>query len=227
MKKTKRLARKFLLILSSALLLVSLTVGATVAYLTDTDSVVNTFTVGKVGLSMDEADVNEYGDLIYTDEAKTILAERVTANEYKLIPGHTYVKDPTIYIDSTSEDGWLFVKIDNQIADIEDQSWTIAAQMAQKGFKPIAEGSNVYAWDYVATKANTSIVVFEKFKIDGNVKNAALAEYQGKSVSVTAYMVQKDGFDNAKAAWDATFAKDANYNIETPDVDEGGSEDDA
>ncbi len=48
MKKSKRMLRKFLLLTSSALLLVSLTVGVTLAYLTDTDELVNTFTVCNV-----------------------------------------------------------------------------------------------------------------------------------------------------------------------------------
>ena len=62
MRKSKRMLRKFLLLTSSALLLVSLTVGVTLAYLTDTDEVDNTFTVGNVAITLDEAPIGADGD---------------------------------------------------------------------------------------------------------------------------------------------------------------------
>ena len=83
MKKSKRMLRKFLLLRSSALLLVSLTVGVTLAYLTDTDEVDNTFTVGNVEITLDEASIGADGDATTGD--------RVKKNEYHLLPGH---KDP-------------------------------------------------------------------------------------------------------------------------------------
>lgn len=50
-----------------AVLLVVTTVFATMAYLTSQDSVNNTFTVGKVEITLDEAQVNDYG--VPTDPA--------------------------------------------------------------------------------------------------------------------------------------------------------------
>lgn len=64
--------RNRILLAVSAVLLACLSVGATLAYLTDTtDEVKNTFTVGNVSFNkklnngLDEANVNEYGDLLY------------------------------------------------------------------------------------------------------------------------------------------------------------------
>lgn len=58
--------------------------GATLAYFTDTDEAKNTFTVGNVEIKLDETNVDDpQGD-------------RVQENSYKLIPGVSYVKDPTI-----------------------------------------------------------------------------------------------------------------------------------
>ena len=78
MKKT----RKILLMAACAVLLVCISVGATVAYLTSTDSVTNTFTVGNIQIKLDEAktDVNGVVD--------TTVTSRVQANEYKLMPGY-------------------------------------------------------------------------------------------------------------------------------------------
>ena len=106
MKTTK----KALLLALCAVLLVVSTVFATMAYLTSTTEVVkNTFTVGNVKITLDEAKVNEYG----VKDGDT----RVTENTYKLMPGHTYTKDPTIHVDANSEDCWLFVKIVDEIAE--------------------------------------------------------------------------------------------------------------
>ena len=60
MKKT----RKILLMAACAVLLVCISVGATVAYLTSTDTVTNTFTVGQVAITLDEAKVDMYGDAV-------------------------------------------------------------------------------------------------------------------------------------------------------------------
>ena len=85
MKTTK----KALLLALCAVLLVVSTVFATLAYLTSTTKVVtNTFTVGDIVITLDETDVDVYGK----KDGET----RVLKNDYKLIPGHNYTKDPTI-----------------------------------------------------------------------------------------------------------------------------------
>ena len=77
---------KPLLTLCCALLLVAAGVFGTLAYLTGTDTVNNTFTVGNVKITLDEAKVT-------TDGTPVEGADRVKANEYHLLPGHTYTKD--------------------------------------------------------------------------------------------------------------------------------------
>lgn len=47
-----------------AVLLVAASVMGTLAYLTSTDTVKNTFTVGKVAITLDEAEVTEYGEAV-------------------------------------------------------------------------------------------------------------------------------------------------------------------
>lgn len=79
---------KALLLSMCAVLLVAVSIFGTLAYLTDKDTVTNTFTVGSVGLSLDEADVKTDGSYETTHDS------RVQANEYHLLPGHTYYKDP-------------------------------------------------------------------------------------------------------------------------------------
>lgn len=97
MKKTT----KALLLTACALVLVIGSVFGTLAYLTSQDSVTNTFTVGKVAITLDEADVKEDGT--YVKDHNT----RVDANEYHLLPGHTYSKDPTVTVTAGSEDAYV------------------------------------------------------------------------------------------------------------------------
>ena len=88
------------IILCMGLVSVSFIMG-TLAYLTDTDEVVNTFTVGQIDLVLDEADVDENGKLITDSQGNPVA--RVQENEYHLIPGRIYTKDPTITIQPESE----------------------------------------------------------------------------------------------------------------------------
>ena len=104
MKMNKKL-RRILLTVCSAALLVCVTVGATVAYLTSTDTVTNTFTVGKVAINLDEADVDEYGNVLKDKDDKVL--PRVKENTYKLMPGHTYTKDPTVTVLKGSETSYV------------------------------------------------------------------------------------------------------------------------
>ena len=73
---------KALLLTLCAVVLVVATVFGTMAYLTSTDEVVNTFTVGDVKIKLDEAKADTDGSLVEG-------AERDKANSYKLLPGHT------------------------------------------------------------------------------------------------------------------------------------------
>ena len=77
---------KALLLTLCAVLLVAASVLGTMAYLTSTDTVTNTFTVGKVEIKLDETDVTNPN------------GPRVKANSYKLMPGTTYTKDPTVTV---------------------------------------------------------------------------------------------------------------------------------
>ena len=107
MKMNSKL-RRILLTVCSAALLVCVTVGATVAYLTSEKTVTNTFTVGKVAITMDETAVN-------TDGTALANTPRRTTNTYHLLPGKTYTKDPQIHVTAGSEDCYLFVKVDQLI----------------------------------------------------------------------------------------------------------------
>lgn len=208
---------KALLLSLCAVMLVAASVFGTVAYLTSTDAVENTFTVGTVAITLDEADVKTDGSY------ETNAQNRTDANQYLLMPGHTYIKDPTVHVANGSQDCWLFVKVENGIADIEAAASSnyspIASQIAANSWTALAGVENVYykEYDMDAEPLVSDYVVFADFKIDGdkavNVPAGEtvpegkynIADYASAKITVTAYAVQKDGFGTADAAWEATF----------------------
>lgn len=203
---------KALLLTFCAVLLVAASFLGTAAYLTSTESVTNTFSVGQVKITMDEAKVDKYGTAL-TGAA----AGRGNANEYILMPGHTYTKDPIVHVNKVSEDSYIFVKVENGIsafeaATVEGGYKTIANQITTNGWKALG-GGNVYYMEYTKdTTKDSDLKVFESFKIADEANktegwdNVTPAE---NKVTVIAYAVQKDGFDSASAAWSATFGKTA------------------
>ena len=200
MKNSK--LRKVLLLACSAVLLVCLSVGATLAYLTSTDTVVNTFTVGNVKITLDEYKTDLYGVV-------NTATPRVQTNEYKLIPGHEYAKDPTIHVTAGSEKCILFVKVTNGIAGIEADT-TIAKQMEDLDWEPVTGAEGVYYYEYVvnATDAtrDVDVPVFRTFTISGTEDVSGYATVKdeegkiigGATIKVIAYAVQADGFDADK-----------------------------
>lgn len=193
-------AKKILVMVAALALTAALAIGGTLAYLTSTtETVKNTFTVGNVKITLDEADVKVDGTY------ETNKDSRVIENEYHLLPGHEYIKDPTIHVDAKSEDCYLFVKITDEIVDIQDAT-TVADQMTAKGWTAVDGVAGVYSYKDIA-KAGDNVVVFENFKILGTVKNDALAAYAGKTITVQGYAVQADGFAGQTPAqiWTAAF----------------------
>lgn len=193
---------KALILALCAVLLVTASVLGTMAYLTSTDKVVNTFTVGSVAIKLDETDVD--GN-----------AGRDTENSYKLLPGHEYKKDPTIHVDANSEDCFLFVKVENEIKDIEskESGESVAAQMAAQGWVAVDEQHpDVYVkmkdGALQTVKGGEDVTVFKTLTIAGSVDGTKLQTYSGKNINVTAYAVQKDGFEQKSAAeiWTTAFA---------------------
>lgn len=191
MKKTS----KALLLSLCAVLLVTASVLGTMAYLTSQDQVVNTFTVGNVAITLDEKDV---------DNSTPGENDRDKANAYKLMPGHNYEKDPIVHVDANSEDCYLFVKVVNEIANIEAEK-TVAQQMTEKGWVAVDAANGIYV--YTTDKTNPAVVtkgsnitVFENFTIAGNVDNTTLATYADKTITVNAYAIQADGFAGKAAS---------------------------
>lgn len=209
MKKSQ--TRRILLLLGCAVLLVCLSVGATLAYLTSTDSVSNTFTVGNVQIKLDEAKANADGTLVEN-------ADRVKENAYHLLPGHTYNKDPMVTVLANSEECYIrmIVTVNKKaaldaigvntlavFAGYDSTKWALASQ------KEGGADNMVYEFRYYTTvstvdKADKPLEpLFEKMIIPGNITNDKLATLAGLEIDIVAQAIQADGFGTADAAWTA------------------------
>ena len=190
MKKSKAI-----LMVVCAMLLVAASVMGTLAYLTSQASVTNTFSVGKVAITMDEAKVDEYGNPVLDENKNPV--PRVTTNGYKLVPGHTYTKDPTIHVQAESENCWVFAKIENGLGT------DATLNMNDDFIQLVVDGKNVegvyYYKNIVNYSANvTDLEVFSEFTFG---QNANPATYKNANIKVTGYAIQADGFGTAEAAW--------------------------
>lgn len=209
--KTKR---KALLLSLCAVLLVVASVMGTMAYLTSSDTVTNTFTVGNVAIKLDEAEVNTDGTLVEG-------AVRVKANEYKLLPGHTYNKDPMVTVLKDSESSYIKMtvtfskanELDAIFADdgadlikifngYDSTNWTYKGNT-----KDATANTRTYEFWYKETVAAPTADVpldalFDSITVPGTITKEQLATIEGMTITVNAYAIQADGFATADDAWE-------------------------
>ena len=168
--------KKTLALVLALTLLVAGVVGSTLAWLTDqTAEVKNTFTVGDINIGLTE-----------------------TTTDYKMVPGNTIAKDPTVTVKANSEACWLFVKVtesenlNNFITYTVDTGWTklqdgvyyreVPASAADQTFSVLAD-------DAVTVKSDVTRTMLETAKTDA------------PTLTFKAYAIQKDHFATADAAW--------------------------
>ena len=196
--------------LAASVAIVVVSVFATVAYLTSSAAVSNVFTIGNVGITMDESKVNPDGTVV-TDGG------RVDTNTYHLVPNKKYTKDPVIHVNSGSENSYLFVLVRNDLEKIEIVSdsadeMTIAEQLAASGWGiyTTASTGKVYVYGTVDASGNVTTAasvnpgdykLFEYFMTDPSAK---IDTYGAAKITLTAVAIQVSGFgeEGSKAALD-------------------------
>ena len=208
--KTKR---KALLLSLCAVLLVVASVMGTMAYLTSSDTVTNTFTVGSVAIKLDEAKANTDGTLVPN-------ADRVKANSYKLLPGHTYNKDPMVTVLKGSESSYVKMTVTfSKAAALDAIFKPNGADMtsifngydsANWIYKGNTENDNMNTrtyefWYKETVGAPTADValdaLFDSITVPGTITKDQLASIEGMTITVNAYAIQADGFADADDAW--------------------------
>ena len=180
-------ARRILLLVGLMSLVAVISIGGTIAWLTDkTDAVTNTFTTSDISIELAE-----------------------TKSNFKMVPGNTIDKDPKVTVKANSEACWLFVKIEES-ANLDDYI-TYAVDVAVDG----ADGwialdgvDGVYYREVDATTADKtfSVLANDNVTVNGTVTKEmmdALAEDGAvqPTLTFTAYACQKDNVSTAADAW--------------------------
>ena len=209
MKKSKAI-----LMVVCAMLLVAASIMGTLAYLTSTDEVVNTFSVGKVAIKLDEAKANADGTLVDG-------ADRVDANSYKLMPGHTYAKDPMVTVIKDSEPSYIRMLVtiskasqlkavfgDNFLPESfvngwDNTAWPCVAMTTDETANTITCEFR-YKETVGAPDADVPLdALFDSITVPGTVTNDQLDTLEGLTITVVAQAIQADSIANADAAWAA------------------------
>lgn len=168
--------KKTLALVLALTLLVAGVVGGTLAWLTDqTDEVKNTFTVGDINIGLAE-----------------------TTTDYKMVPGNTIAKDPTVTVKANSEACWLFVQV-TESANLDDFiTYAIAT-----GWTELEAG--VYYREVPASAADQtfSVLAGDAVTVKNDVTRTMLetAKTDAPTLTFKAYAIQKDHFATADAAW--------------------------
>lgn len=218
--------KKTTLTILSSIMVAMISVMGTLAYLTDSESVTNTFTVGQVDIVLDEADVDENGEVIEG-------SDRVKENEYHLIPGQTYVKDPTITVQANSEESYI-----RMIMTIHNASavQTIIDNHQLGDFSALIDGWDETVWLYHGfSEDETANTISFEFRYKETVGTGNMVEKlpalfttlivpknvngtelkalydpdgnenydDGFKMVIVGQAIQKAGFTDAEAAWKA------------------------
>lgn len=223
--------KKKIAVAVSLLLVLALSIGGTIAWLTDSETVTNTFTIGNVDITLKETDAQ---------------GNKVNAQSFKFVPGVTMAKDPTVTVEAGSEACYVFVKVDEVIGNDNNKVvYTSANQTVEKSFSDYftyairrenewtqGDGTNipadVYYREYNAadgadedteSDAATYYILTAGAPTDTTangdngvitVKDTVTKEmvdalnqsgYKTPQLTFTAYAIQKEGFATAAAAW--------------------------
>lgn len=115
-----------------------------------------------------------------------------TTTEYKVVPGATIEKDPTVKVINNADGGcWVFVKVESNLPDYItyeiDKAWT-----ALDGVDGVYYIENAAIGSY-------SVLAGDQVVVDADVTDVSDAE--GATLTFTAYAIQKEAGTTAAEAW--------------------------
>lgn len=200
----------FAIVLCVAMLAIAI-VGGTMAYFTDTHAQTNTFTAGKVDISLYESVVEKdedpesetYGDLLATD-VTTAAGQR-----YHLYPAQVVEKDPTILVEEGSEDAFVAAKVTitgdvYSLIGVEGSDNIDITKLASGGL--MAEASQrVSGWNGLSmVHENSACVIYQAADKASNTWTLYIfmkaAQAEGSSIVLFDTLTIPESWDNAEMA---------------------------
>lgn len=212
--------KRFVAILLCVTLVALAAIGATFAYLTDTKTVNNTFTMGNVAIKLDETNVNDP------------TGDRVTSNTYNVYPGAVVTKDPIVhntgknaaYIRATvNVSNWMnlvsayypdfketfpndgYKAALNLLVGELGEGWSVVGVEAGDTFTiGQFDAKFILKYDGKLASGDDTTAMFQTVTIPTGIDNVNTDSF--KEVKVVAQAIQADGFEtweDAFAAYDA------------------------
>ncbi len=179
-------------------LVVAFAAGGAIAWLTDTtETVENTFTVGNVKLDLYEHDAADNN-------------KEVKALSFKMIPGTTAAKDPTVEVQKGSEECYVFVKITEENNTLSNSRGKFVDYTVANTWTALDGVPGVYYYNttVTATDADVKLQVLVKNEVSFN-ENIEQSDMDAITADTTkapklnfvAYAVQAEGSKDAAEAW--------------------------
>lgn len=189
--------KKIAIVLASTALIASLVIGGTLAYLTDTDTKTNTFTMGDVDIRLDEVWNPQDG--------------------VDVVPGDSFTKRPTVV--AVDGDSYMRIKMEifdtNGTADITDDVLILNQDRVDLILSTITD-MNIIKFTAVKTAAapgiifynyngifleNTTVDLFSNITILSSYDKDDMAALGSYKIVLAAQAIQSTGFANAADAF--------------------------
>ena len=181
--------KKQKIMIAAVVLLLVFMVGGAIAYFTDKDEVTNTFTIGNVDITLTEP-------------------SWVAENGQNIVPGKPIAKDPTVTVASTSQDAYVFLKVevpckaDNSAVLFDytlNSGWAVVT--GQDGACTSGKATKVYGYgSLTALSANGTATLFNNVTLV-NLTNAEATALTGNiTMPITAYAIQANGLTSSDPA---------------------------
>lgn len=194
MKKTKK---QLAIAMASCLMVGALAFGGTMAYLTDSETATNTFTVGKVQIELEEPGYEALTD----------------AKKQNLVPNQIVTKDPQVENTGKNEalvfltvempkknvmvadkDGTrnpaavteLFTMLNASVGDGEDQKWF---ELAGDNSGPDSN-IHVYAYKEKLAVGATTAKLFDSVQLQNIIEGQVDPDHNTENIKITAYAIQ-------------------------------------
>lgn len=197
--KHRGVTTKALTLILAVVMVIGISVGATLAWLTaESKNVTNTFVAGEIGsLALNETDADK---------------------QYVIVPGVAITKDPTVTYTPAADaeknvDAYVFAKVEGGQWTLENgayviknasgtvvMSWTVdSAWTALTGI------NNVYYMTVSDETVTADIISGDTITVSSAITEDDIADVASSATNLkfTVYGIQKDGHNDVNAAWTA------------------------
>lgn len=201
--------KKKIFALSLAFVLaIGATFGITLAWLTDgTETIKNTFTVGKVDIDLKE-EIDKKSDGTNYDVIDP--SESVSSADYKIVPGTKQHKAPYVTVNEGSEDSYVYLLVENKFGwdnrsvtlNLNSTNWTdISNSDNFSDEMKLPENCKLFKYNTTVSAKGKTEKLFTDVSYSSGMDSAAVSELDGNSIKIKAFATQASGDIGAESEY--------------------------